>query len=532
MVLYITKLKKINIMEKITRKLLFFMALFVASQSYAQSSGEYEYYDRIPTVDQTTHEDVYDEDSHPAWITTVDSGEWDIDPNEPGAAVGPNGQFRFGSSDYNDGSANNGKVWGTVSSPNFDVDKSLTLELDFDESNHAGWKNEPQIIFDMTYKDENGVEKTANVTIELALEDQSWTITPAWAQTKVTCEHPSGTGQYTFVVPFPDDYVSDGHVKMSLRAAGGLEVGAGTGGGAHNTIDVYGDNLVLRDDWDNAERLRRNAGQKMRKVTIVRPYTNGWYTLSLPFDLTMKQFQRRFMAGYSKEKAASTDPYTWKEETSAEIWEYTSFTADNKVMRFTKSYGEGEDAAVLSAGVPYLIYIPNTIYETLFDFTRPGEGPDSEDFSKDDKVMVFTNITLGSEDALTGGTSTVEKADGFKFVSNLSKTDLSSVMAANDIYFLGLNGSDPVLKKPSATSSTNIKGFRAYFVSPKETGEAKPALLSFSEPASEPTSIGSVETQFTTAERVYNMQGQYVGKSLKDLPRGIYVVNHKKYVIK
>ena len=400
----------------------------------------------------------------------------------------------------------------------------MTLELDFDESNHAGWKNKPQITFDMTYKDAAGVDQTATVTIELALEDQTWTITPAWAQTKVTCDHPSGTGEYTFVVPFPDGYASDGHVKMSLRAAGGMEVGTGTSG-AHNTIDVYGDNLVLRDDWDNSERLRRNAGQKMKKVTIVRSYESGWYTLSLPFDLTMKQFQRRFMAGFDKSNA---DNYTWKENTSAEIWEYTSFTADKKVMRFTKSYGEGEDAAVLKAGVPYLIYIPNSIENTLYDFTRPGEGPDSEDFSTSDKVMVFTNITLAPEAVMTGSASTVEQETGYKFVSNLSKTDLSSVMATNQIYYLGLDGSTPVLKKPSATSSTNIKGFRAYFVSPIETGEAKPALLSFSEP----TSIGSVEAKIATDERVYNMQGQYVGKSLKELPRGIYVVNHKKYVIK
>jgi hypothetical protein len=146
--------------------------------------------------------------------------------------------------------------------------------------------------------------------------------------------------------------------------------------------------------------------------------------------------------------------------------------------------------------------------------------------------MVFTNITLASEEVLTGSASTVEQESCYKFVSNLSKTDLSSVMASNQIYYLGLDGSTPVLKKPSATSSTNIKGFRAYFVSPKEDSGAKPTLLSFIESSSEPTSIGSVEAQFTTEERVYNMQGQYVGKSLKDLPRGIYVVNHKKYVIK
>jgi hypothetical protein len=244
----------------------------------------------------------------------------------------------------------------------------------------------------------------------------------------------------------------------------------------------------------------------------------------------MKQFQRRFMAGFSKETALAGG-YNWKDNTSAEIWEHTYFTPDSKVMHFEKKYGEVDDATVLRAGVPYLIYIPNSITNTLYDFTRPGEGPDSEDITESDKVMVFTNITLASEAVLTGSASTVEKETGYKFVSNLSKTDLSTVIANNQIYYLSTDaaGENPVLKKPEG--STNIKGFRAYFVSPKASasGEAKPFLSFMNEV---PNSIGAVETQFNTDERVYNMQGQYVGKSLKDLPRGIYVVNHKKYVIK
>lgn len=74
-------------MKKSLRNLFLLLALSVCTQLSAQ---EYEYYDRIPTYNVTTHEWTYDSDSHPAWITTVDSGEWDIDPNEPGAAVGPN----------------------------------------------------------------------------------------------------------------------------------------------------------------------------------------------------------------------------------------------------------------------------------------------------------------------------------------------------------------------------------------------------------------------------------------------------------
>lgn len=241
--------------------------------AYAQTP--YEYYDRIPTIIDGTP--VYDDDSHPAWITTVDSKEWTFPVGEP-VAVGPNGQFRFGSSDYNDGSANSGKLWGTVTSPNFDTDGALTLDLNFASSNHAAFKNKPEIGFHITYKNESGTKDSTDVKITLDLEAQSWSIVPA-GTAEVT--HTTGSTEYKIRVPLPDDYYSDGHMQMSLRAAGGLEVGAGTEGG-ENTIDVYGDNLVLRDDWDNTERLRRNAGQKMRKVTIVRGYTKGWYTLSLP----------------------------------------------------------------------------------------------------------------------------------------------------------------------------------------------------------------------------------------------------------
>ena len=539
-------------MKKFSRKLFLFIALFISLQAFAQTDPTpYEYYDDVIIENGEVIGPDYDVDSEPAWITTIDSKEWKID-NPKSVATNPNpGQtsFYFGAGTYGEGNASSANApWGTVSSPNFAVDKTLILDLDFTQANNAGFKNEPEIIFDMTYKDAGDNTQTATVTIKIILKPQHgqgyYTVTPAWASQSVICEHTEGTGKFKFTVPFPADYSYDGHVKMSLRATGGLEVGTSSSGS--NKIDVYGDNLVLRDDWDNAERLKRNAGKKMKKVTIVRPYTQGWYTLSLPFDLTMKQFQRRFMADFNKEPKGEelwANTYTWKEDSCAEIWEYTSFNDDRKTMQFTKNYSyepinsttADRDDKVLKAGVPYLIYIPKNIAGTLYDFTRPGLDPDSEDFNKNDSVMVFTNITLALEDVLNESTRTVEiePGSGYKFVSNLSKTDLSTVIANNQIYYLSTDaaGENPELKKPNTAASTNIKGFRAYFVSPKASasGEAKPFLSFMNEV---PNSIGAVETQFTTDERVYNMQGQYVGKSLNDLPRGIYVVNHKKYVIK
>lgn len=509
-------------MKKILRIQLLLLAFVCATTAYAQvvqTFGDKYYYDWFQKG--ANDEIIYEDDSHPAWITTVDSGEWGIDPNEPGAAVGPNGQFRFGSSNYNDGSANNGKVWGTVSSPDFEVDQSLTLELDFSESNHAGWKNIPQIIFDMTYKDVNGTVKTAQVKIELRLEDQAWTITPDWANQKVVATHTSGTSDYTFKVPFPDDYNSDGHVKMSLRASGGIEIGAG--GAGNNIIDVYGDNLVLRDDVDNTERLKRNANQKMRKVTIVRSYDKGWYTLSLPFDLTMKQFQRRYMASFDKDLA---DTYTWEEETCAEIWHYDSFDERSEIMHF-KKHDADDPNLVLEAGVPYLIYVPADISSTLYDFTEPVHELTDGEITENDKVMVFTNIVLKNP-ASSVSTVTKGNASFASFASNLGKTDIADVIEDNYVYYLHTDseGENPQLYKPQS-GSTIIKGFRSYFYSPIDSPSRS---LFFND--DEVTAIDKVDVQSEQKMPVFNLQGLHMNNDLNGLPRGIYIMNGKKYVVK
>lgn len=509
-------------MRKSLRFLFLIMALFTGLQLSAQN--EYEYYDRIPTFNVTTHEWQYDTDSHPAWITTVDANEWTIPEGELVASYG--GQFRFGTDDWHGGTggnANSGKFSGTVSSPNFDTNTPLTLLLNFTQSNHAAWKNNLVIDFHVTYINTNGQKDSTDISISLSLEEQNWTISPAGAATGERTSEKT----YAFTVPLPANYGSDGHTKMSITAGGGVIVGAGTGSGTYTTIDVYGDNLVLRDDWDNSERLRRNANTKMKKVTIVRSYTKGWYTLSLPFNLTMKQFQRRYMASFKKNLA---DTYDWTNGSCAEIWEYTGFS--NNIMQFTKSYGDtGDKEYVLNAAVPYLIYIPESIADSLVDFTAPayiGEG--SEDVQPGEKVMVFTNIKLADEATLFGTANVVEKETGYKFVSNLSRTDLANVMADSQVYYLhtDTDGENPKLYKPSSASS-EIKGFRAYFTSPKEGSGTNPSALSFDNSM---TSIGAVELPSTVDGRVYNLQGQLVNKALNELPRGIYIVNHKKYIVK
>ena len=289
-------------------------------------------------------------------------------------------------------------------------------------------------------------------------------------------------------------------------------------------------NLVLRDDWDNTERIKNNADKTLRKVTVVRSYTKGWYTLSLPFDFTMKQFQRRFMAGFNK---ANADNYTWKETTCAEIWHYDSFDEGSEVMHFRK-HDANDPSLVLEAGVPYLIYIPVDIKSTLVDFVRAAgvgtevENPDITDADKN-KLMVFTNITLknpaASKSKVTNGSAS--------FTSNLSATDIAGVIGSNYVYYLHTDeeGENPEFYAPGGTgeNATKIKGFRAYVSSPKASGAKK--SLRFSDD-NVVTAIDKVDAQPEKNMPIINLQGQHMNGDLKGLPRGIYIMNGKKYVIK
>ena len=92
-------------------------------------------------------------------------------------------------------------------------------------------------------------------------------------------------------------------------------------------------------------------------------------------------------------------------------------------------------------------------------------------------------------------------------------------------------------------NAQNVKGFRFWIEDeePNQNGQAKPFTLSISgvedqqESQQIITSISEVETVTDDNAAVYSLSGQFLGKGkqlLNSLPRGIYVVNNKKYMVK
>ena len=94
-------------------------------------------------------------------------------------------------------------------------------------------------------------------------------------------------------------------------------------------------------------------------------------------------------------------------------------------------------------------------------------------------------------------------------------------ISEDNIYGVKANGAIAKGKK-----DTTIKGLRAYFIINGNGGQAK---INFGD--DETTGIENIVTPTAISnQKVYNLNGQYVGNDLKAMPKGIYIVNGKKVI--
>ena len=94
-------------------------------------------------------------------------------------------------------------------------------------------------------------------------------------------------------------------------------------------------------------------------------------------------------------------------------------------------------------------------------------------------------------------------------------------ISEDNIYGVKANGAIAKGKK-----DTTIKGLRAYFIINGNGGGAK---INFGD--DETTGIENIVTPTAISnQKVYNLNGQYVGNDLKAMPKGIYIVNGKKVI--
>ena len=129
----------------------------------------------------------------------------------------------------------------------------------------------------------------------------------------------------------------------------------------------------------------------------------------------------------------------------------------------------------------------------------------------------FEGVKLKATEA-----QTIKSDDGqFCFVATYKPTKLALNKTER---FLAKNGN---LYYPSSSDNKAnlLKGLRAFYRVPATTG-AKIAFFG------ETTSINNREVFSTpTQNKVYNLNGQYMGNSINNLPKGIYIANGHKLII-
>lgn len=167
---------------------------------------------------------------------------------------------------------------------------------------------------------------------------------------------------------------------------------------------------------------------------------------------------------------------------------YTFGSMNGNVMNFTAS-------TTIEAGQPYIVKPTNTVVNPT-----------------------FTGVNIEATAAKKVG------ADGY-FMQGIysAKTDLTT---DGTNLFLG-DGNK--FYKPAGTTTARMKGLRAFFIVPQGTNLA--ALRANIDGAT--TAIDELTTvvEQPTDNRIYNLQGQFVGTSFEGL-HGVYVQNGKKVLVK
>lgn len=177
-------------------------------------------------------------------------------------------------------------------------------------------------------------------------------------------------------------------------------------------------------------------------------------------------------------------PFGFKVENSA--------LAGAKVKEFDKIEGTTmymKDATYVLPGRPYLVMPAET------DIVNP----------------TFSAVAIYDEAATKVGNDTYA----------LTGIYSPKTISEDNIYGVKANGAIAKGKK-----GTTIKGLRAYFII---NGNGSAAKINFGD--DETTGIENIVTPTAISnQKVYNLNGQYVGNDLKAMPKGIYIVNGKKVI--
>ena len=230
------------------------------------------------------------------------------------------------------------------------------------------------------------------------------------------------------------------------------------------------------------------TGKVIPSIKIDRSFVadGGWYTICLPFSLTKADIKNQF-------KGAVFQEFNGVEQQDKTI-----------NLKFKK-------VTTTEAGKPYLI--------------KPTENITAADLTFNNKLIeqttpVDVNHKLGSD---------ANKTFTFKGVFSPFTADSEELADKNIKFLSGEKGLDLV----SPNGSGTMKCYRAYFVFPGKKGivETEAKITNHDEA----TTVQPVKRQDAeTGHVVFSISGQKVAKvkNASQLPKGVYIINKKRIMVK
>lgn len=225
-------------------------------------------------------------------------------------------------------------------------------------------------------------------------------------------------------------------------------------------------NITLEESEDNSKIISAHKGQTVNALPIRTLVADKWNTFCIPFDINLEN--GKLLCGVE-----------------AEVREYDHMEGD--VMMF-------KEAKEIVAGRPYLI--------------RPK--------GKDIELDQFDNVRLTGPELEKSGD------ESFYMIGTYSNRTFSEEESSK---YLFLNA-DAEFKHPKP--GTTMKGMRAYFYCSPDV-QASQMKVGFSENSTDIKDIEQSNIQ-ANSQRIYTINGTYVGTDKSALPKGIYIIGGKKYI--
>lgn len=271
---------------------------------------------------------------------------------------------------------------------------------------------------------------------------------------------------------YSEQYYTDQFFSLS-----NIQVGSGEGTNQESKAK-YNFIRVVTNDYQTATEKSSNV---LNEVTINEFVAQSNVDVQLKRSLTPAQWNTFCV------------PFTISEDVIAEKFGagtlvYTFGSMNGNVMNFVAS-------TTIEAGKPYIVKPANTVVNPTFT----GVNIEASAPVKSGENGFFMQGTYGAKTDLTTDGTNLFLGEGNKFY------------------------------KPSGTTTAKMKGMRAFFIVPQGTNFA--ALRANIDGAT--TAIDELTTvvEQPTDNRIYNLQGQFVGTSFEGL-HGVYVQNGKKVLVK